>query len=274
MLELSAAEKALVISYMYARCGIDLKTKEYLVASKIGVECFKRHLTSFQDFWLRLSGQDQEAKELQQVLIDILTTSYSYFYREEDHFKLLTELVATGKLPLHPEGLHGWCAGCAGGQEAYTLTMNLAAAQQEGKLSVPFDVTASDISSKAVSQAQKARYSLSDYVRLPEPWRKAYCFLVPGGCEVRKDIRSHIIFRRENLLQPLITEPYYDFVFCRNVLIYFDKESSSKLLAVLTGALRPGGYLFLGHTEIFNEMPGLEYVHPAVFRKAGAADGI
>ena len=70
MLELSKEEKALVVSYIYARCGIDLKTKEYLVASKVGLECFKRHISSFQEFWLKLSGHDAEAAALQQCLID------------------------------------------------------------------------------------------------------------------------------------------------------------------------------------------------------------
>ena len=67
---------------------------------------------------------------------------------------------------------------------------------------------------------------MSDYVRLPEPWRKAYCFVVQGGCEIRKAIRDKVIFHQENLLQPQVTEACYDFIFCRNVLIYFDKDSS------------------------------------------------
>jgi chemotaxis protein methyltransferase CheR len=274
MLALSAEEKALVVSYMYARCGIDLKKKEYLVASKVGLECFLRHIDSFQEFWLRLSGQGKEATELQQRLVDVLTTSYSYFYREEEHFQVLTDLLGAGKLPLQPEVLRGWCAGCAGGQEAYTLAMNLATAARLGKLKTAYRLTASDVSSKAIAQARKGRYPMSDYVRLPAAWRKAYCFVIPGGCEVRQDIRAQILFRQENLLRPQLVQAYYDFIFCRNVLIYFDKASSAKLLGILRYALQPGGYLFLGHTEIFNELPGFQYIRPAVYQKVRDRDDV
>ena len=275
MLELSTEEKALVVSYMYTRCGIDLKTKEYLVASKVGLECFKRHIGSFQEFWLKLSGHDAEAATLQQCLIDVLTTSYSYFYREEDHFEILTDLLAQGKLPMQGQDLlQGWCAGCAGGQEPYTLAMSLAAAARTGKLHTAYRITASDVSSKAIAQAKKGHYAMSDYVRLPEPWRKAFCFVVQWGCEIRKDIRDKVVFHQENLLQPQIADEYYDFVFCRNVLIYFDKDSSRKLLGILRRTLHPGGYLFLGHTEIFNEVPGFQYLAPAVYQKVRDVDDI
>lgn len=274
MLELNTEEKALIVSYMYARCGIDLTGKDYLIASKVSVECFKLRINTFQEFWLRLSGTGAEAAELQQRLVDVLTTSYSYFYREEDHFKVLTDLVEEGKMPQSNQTLRGWCAGCAGGQEAYTLAMTLTTAANAGILQVPFKITASDVSKRALEQARKGHYPLADYVRLPESWRKAFCFIVPGGCEIRKSIRDVVNFKQENLLHPSEEEQGFDFIFCRNVLIYFNKESINQVIKVFRHALNPGGYLFLGHTEIFNELAGFNYLQPAVYQKVRDTDGI
>lgn len=274
MLELNAEEKALVVSYMYTRCGIDLSDKDYLIASKVSVECFKLRINTFHEFWLRLSGTGAEAVALQQRLIDVLTTSYSYFYREEDHFKVLAKLVENGEIPKPGQPLRGWCAGCAGGQEAYTLAMTLTTAVNTGSLQAPFRITASDVSTRALEQARKGHYPMADYVRLPESWRKAFCFIVPGGCEIRKSIRDVINFKQENLLHPSEEEQGFDFIFCRNVLIYFNKESIKQVINVFWHALNPGGYLFLGHTEIFNELDGFSYLHPAVYQKVRDTDGI
>ena len=268
MIQLKPDEHDRIVRHMYTNFGVDLRQKQFLIESKISVACFKRQITSFAEYWQRLCGNSAESEEMRQELIDMLTTHYSYFYREEAHFNLLRQLLQDRVLP-RQYPLSAWCAGCASGQEAYTLAMVLEEARQQGFLAGDYTVTGSDISAPSVAQAMRGHYPLADYVRLPEAWRKQYCFLVPGGCEVRRSLRDKVTFQQANLLDPTRPAGPFDFIFCRNVMIYFDEASCQRLLDRLRAALLPGGYLFLGHTEIFNEIAGFTYVMPAVYRKAG-----
>lgn len=272
MTKLSPEENALVAKYIYDKCGINLLGKAFLVESKIAVECFLLKIATFAEYWQRLNGTGSEAQRLQQRLLDALTTSYTYFYREETHFDYLTKLLSEKQLPIHKTALRGWCAGCANGQEAYSLAMALEAATTLGQLNVPYSIVGSDISQKAIKAARLAQYSMSDYVRLPEAWRKAYCFLLPNGCEIRRQLREKVEFRQENLVAPAALLRHYDFIFCRNVLIYFDEASTKRLINTLRQCLAPGGYLFLGHTEIFQKLPGFELVTTAVYKKVSEND--
>ena len=274
MIKLSSVEFELVAQMMYKQYGIDLRKKEYLVDSKLSVLCFLRHSPSFAEYWQLQNQIGPDGTAMRLELIDALTTHYTYFYREESHFKSLSGLIADGALPVHKTQLSAWCAGCSSGQEAYTLAMALEEARCQGILCQLWHVDGSDISEKSLETARKGAYAMADYVRLPKTWQQLFCFMSPKGFEVKRTLRDNVTFRQENLLAPAAMLAQYDLIFCRNVLIYFDKESTQKLLDRLSASLVPGGYLFLGHTEIFDHLPGFDYVMPAVYQKAGNDYGL
>lgn len=266
MIKLTDAEFGVITKYIFDTCGIDLSGKRFLVESKISTGCFVRHIDSFADFWKRLDT-GTEAGELQQWLVDMLTTNYSFFYREAEHFEFLEKLLLDKQLPIHRTQMDIWCAGCAKGQEAYSLAMLMEENRRKFLMKVPYRIVASDISKNAIEAAGIGKYSLADYVRLPEEWRTKYFHLLPRECEVKQVLRRCIEFRVENILEPKPQARRFDAVFCRNVMIYFNKQTCDKLLSVFYERLVPGGYLFLGHTEIFNHIAGFDYVMPAVYKK-------
>lgn len=262
-----------VRQFMYDVCGIDLNDKAYLINSKIGSLMFRLRISSFDDFWHRAMTPDAAGDELRYTIVDHLTTHYSYFWREERHFTYMKRLIREKKLPCSAseDGIcRVWSAGCSTGQETYNIAMLLEDASREGILTGSYEVIGSDISRRAVREACKGHYDMTDYVRLPAPWRGGYMFHIPGGCEVKPKLRQTVQFRVENLLDPAPSKPY-DLIFCRNVMIYLDSISQRRAFEVFRRSLLPGGYLFLGHTELMWDIPGFTYIDPSVYQKTGGA---
>ena len=121
MIHLTANEFQMVVDYVYTHYGIDLRNKQFLIESRLSVECFKRHIDTFRDFWMQMQGVG--GMQMQQLLINILTTNHTYFYREEQHFQFLKELLASKELPVDSASMRIWSAGCSSGQEPYTVAM-------------------------------------------------------------------------------------------------------------------------------------------------------
>ncbi len=208
-------------------------------------------------------------------LIDAVTTNKTDFYREPQHFRYLSETV----LPLlappgagHP--LKAWSAGCSSGEEAYTLAMVLAEHQHRTPL-FDFRILATDISTRVLDQALEGIYPEDRIEPLPSPWRRKY-FLrsrdrAASLVRVAPEIRRHVRFARLNFLDPRWDQvEEMDLVFCRNVLIYFERALQASIVKRLLDQLRPGGYLFLGHSETLQGC-GLELrpLAPMVYRKEG-----
>lgn len=272
MNKLSEEQFLQIVHYMYTYCGIDLHDKRFLVESKILVACFRLHLKSCAEFFDLLHGPQR--LDMEHLLVDLLTTNHTYFYREEAHFKLVEELISAGELPVQKKSLSCFCAGCSTGQEPYTLAMCLEQCSALGLLKVPYHIMATDVSEHAVQQAQRGHYKLADYVRLPKLWQQSYCYLLPGGFEVKQALRQKVTFKLGNLLDLGSAFSNFDLIFCRNVLIYFDLNSRQKVAQNLQAALLNDGYLFIGHTEMLPVQQGLSYQGPSVYKKAGGGHAV
>lgn len=255
-----------VVEFMLQASGNDLSDKIQLVSSKMGILCADAGYRHFYELWDALQGATIAASRLRQKVIDELTTSYSYFYREKVHFDRLARLVSTGALPVGAGDLRIWSAGCATGEEAYNIAMTLEDERSAGQLARRYHVVGSDISSKAIATAQAGRYDVADVSRMPPHWRNLYC-VRSGHCyDVVNALRRNVEFRHENVLSPRLDMPF-DAVVCRNMLIYFDQESAKRFCTLLKARVKPGGYLFLGHTEIMGSMPGFTYVEPSIWQR-------
>ncbi len=263
---LAAAEFDQIRQLAYCTFGLDLKRgKEPLVSARLSKLVRAGGHGNFQDYY-RSVVADRTGESLL-AMIDALATNHTSFLRERDHFDFLRQEVVPkfqGR-----DIFEIWCAACATGEEVWTLGMVLA--ETAGLRRIHIDAT--DISNKALSRAQAATYPRERCIGIPPQWLSRY--FIPEkppstACSVSPALRALATFRRLNLVQPYSWPRSFPVIFCRNVMIYFDRETQEKVVRQLTAYLEPGGYLFIGHAESLSRIGHtLEYVKPAIYRKPG-----
>jgi len=231
--------------------------------------CMSTH-EEYCEYLFSPEGMDEELVNL----VDVVTTNTTDFFREPKHFELLSqkvlpELFARGSST--NRNVNIWSAGCSSGEEPYTLSMVLSefARQNTG---FSFSVLATDISTQVLRMAVRAIYPETKIGPIPPDIRKRYLLrskersrrLVRIGPEAR----SHVRFRRLNFMDEFSFEGQLDIIFCRNVVIYFDRQTQEVLFSRFCRKLAKGGYLFIGHSESLAGMDlPLEPVAPTVYRR-------
>ncbi|MGE5487668.1 MAG: CheR family methyltransferase [bacterium] len=258
----------------HEKFGLDLKHgKQELVAARLGKILRRSGFRTFGEYYDHVAA-DRTGEALT-ALIDALTTNYTSFFREPAHFDFL-------RRTLIPEWrgrsrVQIWSAGCATGEEPYSIAMCLSEESNGAQLR-SVRILASDISTQALKTAHQGVYATERLRDLPPGWLQKY-FLQgvgkwSGCCRVRPELRAIVEFRRQNLTEPFSDIPPCDLIFCRNVMIYFDKATQEDLVRRLAGRLEPGGYLFTGHSEsLLGGRDCLEYVRPAIYRRPGEPRG-
>ncbi len=237
---------------IYRLAGISLNdTKKSMVYSRLSRRLRTLNLSSFSVYLQRVeSGNSQETEEF----INALTTNLTSFYREEHHFPVLIEYLQ--KLAARKkETLNIWCSAASTGEEPYTLAMS--ACEAFGTLTPPVKILASDIDTKVLQTAAAGVYKEESVEKISPALLKKYFYKGTGSNEgtvrVRPELTQMISFRQINLLD--ITWPVragFDVIFCRNVMIYFDKETQLQILNKFAPLLNPTGLLFAGHSENFS----------------------
>lgn len=276
VLPLADADYRFVAGLMYSRFGIQLgNAKRVLVAGRLTKRVRQLGLGSFAEYFDFLRA-DPSGNELSEF-INRLTTNHSFFNRERDHFEFLRKEVLPAlkrKVDRDPQHkVRMWSAGCAAGEEVYTLAILLRDFFGPGIDRSDFGLLATDISLAALKTAKAGVYAAQKLAELPLA-AKAACFreVGPELFEVAPEIRRMVLFKRLNLMAD--SYPFkgeFDVVFCRNVMIYFDQASRSRLVRAFHRIVKPGGYFFIGHSEtILRADCPFEYVSPAIYRKAGA----
>lgn len=267
MIKMTAQEFAVISNYIRIHYGLNLEKKQFLIESKLWIELARYKVDNYTDYWQLLIADSSGV--MKQKMIDLLTTNYTYFCREEDHFKYIGDTIIPELEKRHIGVLNIWCAACATGQECYTLAMKLLDYQMMGILKVPFTILGTDISEQALTAARKGEYNSADYARLPKYWQSAYCEPYAQGCfKVKQNVRELVHFKNHNLLKTLGMMERFKVVFCRNVLIYFKERERNVLLDTVARSMEPGGYLLVGHTEsLLGSTVPLDYIKPSVYRK-------
>ncbi|MGC4053388.1 MAG: protein-glutamate O-methyltransferase CheR [Paludibaculum sp.] len=256
-------------SLTYQVAGIDLREgKEALVGARLNKRMRELGLKDVSSY-LSLVEADRTGLELI-ALIDALTTNFTSFLREPQHFEFLRSVI----LPALSTraSIRVWSAGCSTGEEPYSILFHLAQALEERRLA-DISLLATDISTRALSVASSGIYPSERMKELPEAWRKRFFQRGVGEQEgmvrVREEWRSRIQFRRLNLMEDFTAVPAAHVIFCRNVMIYFDKPTQQKLVQRFAERLEPGGWLLIGHSEgLMGMVHDLSYVMPAVYRKS------
>ncbi|WP_338477372.1 protein-glutamate O-methyltransferase CheR [Pseudomonas trivialis] len=252
-------------SWLYRAAGINLSpAKKALVAGRLFKRLKHYELESYGEYF-KLIMSDQRKGELQ-VALDLLTTNETYFFREPKHFDFLRQQVlpkaAPGKL------FRVWSAASSSGEEPYSLAMTLA----EGLGTTPWEVIGSDISTQVLAKARSGHYAMERAGTLPQPLLSKYCLKGIGRQEgtflIDKRLRSRVNFVQVNLNEPLPGLGEFDVIFLRNVMIYFDQQTKSQVVARLLPLLRPGGHFIISHSESLNGVNDtLKLVAPSIYRK-------
>lgn len=235
----------------------------YLVESRLSERLVQLGITSFDDYYHYLMYHPEGNRETEDSA-EILTTNETYFFREDYQLRSFAKelLPELHRRLASRRRLMIWSAGCSSGEEVYTLAILV----RDSGLFGGWDVRifGSDISSRMLSRARRAVYGASAFRATPPGVIERHFVETPGGFRVGDEVRALCHFGRLNLLddEQIVFVGRADAVFCRNVLIYFDKRSKSKGISVLYDRLNPGGYLLLGHTEsLLNLSTAFELAH-------------
>jgi chemotaxis protein methyltransferase CheR len=259
---------------VYDQFGINLTDKKKsLVRGRLNKVLKSRGLTSFGEY-LDVVRRDATGMVLVE-LIDRISTNHTFFFREADHFTFFQEIALPQMASLvpAPAELRIWCAGCATGEEAYTLAMLCKDWGARSGFRGEIKILATDISVTALETAVRGEYN-DERVRLvPETLKHRYFHsLGPDRWSIVPELRRMILFKRLNFMDP--TFPFrnrFHAIFCRNVMIYFDRETKIDLVRRLSATLFSGQYFFIGHSETLGrDTFDLDYVKPSVYRRRGA----
>ena len=245
--EFSTRDFERVRKMIYARAGIALNpSKQNMVYSRLARRLRALGLASFNDYldWLEAN----ETPEWQQF-VNALTTNLTAFFREQHHFPLLAEHL---KKRSHQAELSVWCSAASTGEEAYSIAMT--ALDALPGMGSRIKVLASDIDTNVLNTARAGVYDDERIEKLPEASRRIHFMRGRGAnagrVRVKPQIQALLSFKRVNLLDAVwdVKGPF-DAIFCRNVMIYFDKETQLRILRKFAPLLKPGGLLFSGHSE-------------------------
>ncbi|MBF0496472.1 MAG: protein-glutamate O-methyltransferase [Deltaproteobacteria bacterium] len=262
---------------IYDKCGINLQpAKKTMLAMRLLKRLRVLGMASFSEYLDYLCNAQGNREELVRML-DVVTTNKTEFFRESIHFdfllnEVLPTLVRAGKVG-PKKRLEVWSAGCSTGQEPYTLAMVLSKYFEQHRVGT-FSILATDISTRVLAIAQKGIYPEGEAGPVPPPLKRKYLMRGKGAntgyCRVVPEVRRAIRFQRHNLVdcRTFGIRTSMDLIFCRNVVIYFDRATQISLFEKFYGQLSSGGYLFVGHSENLHGINNrFTPVSPAVYRK-------
>lgn len=266
-LEISDKDFQRLIVFIQQHYGIDLSKKRQLISGRLSYSVKTQGYAGFGPFVDHLLEKKDPADV--ELVLNKLTTNYTFFMREQEHFNFFRDTILPDIVKRHQNDhtLSIWSAGCASGEEPYTISMYVK--DYLGSDAPRWDarVLATDISQQALQKAQAGKYNLPDTI--PPTWKTK--FFVPDGKEgsyrVAPVIHDNVIFRTFNLMDPIRFRLKFDVIFCRNVMIYFNQQTKDELVARFCEATTPGGYLLIGHSETMGRNPGYRYLAPATYQK-------
>jgi chemotaxis protein methyltransferase CheR len=245
-------------NYIYTECGINLvPAKKTMLTVRLSKRLRALGIPSFNQYFDYVSSPKGRSDELVHM-IDVVTTNKTDFFREPGHFdflveKVLPEFFQYGQKTVS-RSIKVWSAGCSTGEEPYTLAMVMAdffSKAGHGK----FSILATDISTRVLETAQQGIYPESFVDPVPVPLKHKYLMRGKGPqkgyCRIVPELRNRISFQRFNLIEGrnFGLKTQMDIIFCRNVIIYFDRETQIRLFEKFFEQLSAGGYLFIGHSE-------------------------
>ncbi|NII09231.1 protein-glutamate O-methyltransferase CheR [Oleiagrimonas sp. C23AA] len=266
---LTDADFKFIREFVYEYCGIALsEQKRQLVQGRLARRLRELGLADFAAYCKLL--RESPANELD-ALSSAISTNVTAFFRESHHFDFLAEEYLPPLLKAN-QRIRIWSAGCSSGEEPYTIAMVLAEAMEKHNKHADALILATDLSPNALSAARSGTYRLDRIEGISEERRRRWLLRGSGQNDgmvsVHPRLRELVRIQPLNLLHEWPMKGPFDCIFCRNVVIYFDKPTKERLFSRYAGMLRDGGYLFLGHSEsMFGLSNDFKLVGRTIYRK-------
>jgi chemotaxis protein methyltransferase CheR len=267
MRPITDAEFAQFQRFIFEQAGITLSAqKKALVTGRLGKRLSIRDLETFTEY-LQVLGSGRDTDEVQ-IAVDLLTTNETYFFREIKHFEFLREKALAANGGGRP--FRVWSAASSSGEEAYSIAMVLADCLGDS----PWEVLGTDISTRMVQDAERALYTMDRARHVPQHYLSRYCLRGTAQYQdkllIDRKLRSRVRFRYANLNEALPELGQFDFVFLRNVMIYFSNETKQRVVNRVANTLKPKGYFLVGHSETLNDITqAVRPIAPAIYQKPG-----
>ena len=252
--------------------GLDLREgKQSVVQARLSSQLRVLNLPTVQAFCDHLTS-DRTGRALT-TLVELLTTHHTGFFREPRHFDLLRKIIypTLRRRPL----IHIWSAACSTGEEPYSIAMSLLE-ENRSQAEAKVRIRASDISHRVLERGRQGVYAAETLREVPAPLIPRYLLKgrqnASGTYRFKSEVRSMIAFEHLNLVEALAPGYRCSVLFCRNVMIYFDKPTQQDLVRRLCEHLEPGVYFLVGYSESLHSLSHeLEFVGPATYRKPVAS---
>ncbi len=247
--------------------GIDLTKKKQFIISRLSQTLRAMGYNNFNSFLDEVFAS-KDGKLLELVL-NKLTTNYTFFMREKEHFeylknKMLPEMEQKYALK---KSISIWSAGCSSGEEPYTMSIYLKEYFDGLPGNWDTKILATDISQAALANAKRGTYKRPADID-DELLKKYFTENRDTGLfTVKPQLRSNVIYKYFNLMEPIAFKRKFDIIFCRNVMIYFNQDTRGALIERFHGALEDGGYFVTSHSEPLRDSVHFEQVSPAVYKK-------
>lgn len=259
--------------YIYNNYGIKMPlAKKIMLQSRLQKRLRALNMSSFEEYVDYVFGKNGHEEIV--LMMDQVSTNKTDFFREPHHFDFVVETVLPEFVDRSPltRNLKIWSAGCSSGEEAYTLAMVLES-HRETIRSFDYHIHCTDISTKVLQIAVNAVYKEDRVDVVPLDMKRKFLLRSKDATKrtvrIVPELRAKTSFDRLNLMDAYYDVPdCYDMIFCRNVLIYFDKFTQERVISKLLAKLKSGGYFFLGHSEsILGMNLPLKQIKPTVFKK-------
>lgn len=238
-------------------------SKKSLVTNRLTQHLGKLGLEEFDTYCQVL--QNHDGVEERRVMVELLTTNETYFFREPLHFQHMCDVVLPA---MKRRPMRVWCAAASTGEEPYSIAMTLSDKAKQSS----WDVLGTDLNRKVLENARCGIYVSERLHNMPEGYLERFCMRGTGNFEgkfrVRKTIRDRVRLGEHNLLHSAARLGQFDLVFLRNVLIYFRPEMKKRVASHVVRTLRPGGWLYIGGAESLHgfDLP-LQMLRPSIYRK-------
>jgi len=273
MIVINEREFNTIREIVYKNFGINLtEEKKSLVTARLYKYLKESDFGNFSDYCEHLRA-DKTGNALNE-LVNRITTNFTYFYRENAHFDFFVSSILPGTIKrLEAENSNDiriWCAGCATGEEPYTLAISMLEFFGNRYHLWDAGVLATDISENALRKATAGIYSDDSLRKVPSRIKKKYFRQLDSGhWQISEKVQREVLFRRLNLMNKKFPfkKPFHA-IFCRNVMIYFDQPTRANIIRKFHDFLTPNGYLVVSHSESLGRSQDLyRYVMPGVYQK-------
>ncbi len=272
-LQISDTEFQKFRDLVYQRAGINLhQGKKQLVQARLSKVLRQEGLHSFHDYY-ELVLNDKTGNKLVDLL-DRISTNHTYFFREKDHLDYLSDTIIRNILKSGKgngaQEIRLWSAGCSSGEEPYSIALKIL---EDGGLpaGTKLKILATDLSTKVIEAASRGVYREDKLRNITPGMKRKYFQKGKGRSEgfyrVIQPVRDLITFRKFNLMDQFPFRRKFDVIFCRNVMIYFDRETQQRMVNKFTQFIKPGGYFIVGHSESLSGITHkLQYIVPTIYR--------